>query len=139
MEKKFEVGQVWRNREGECRTITHMYLDDKFPVATFEDDAESRTYTASGRYFSDGTESDADLVELVTNADGTPASAPIADPVNAAQAVETRVFDPTRAEFIDKLTHEIFTGSSHWSDADAAERIRAAVKVRDELVNGGAQ
>lgn len=131
METKFAVGQVWKNREGVERRIIAVSDDCHYPVySNSMDGIDGTTHTINGKYFHNGDDL-RDLVVLVTNADGTPATAEA-----AAAQIEPRVFDPTRTEFIDKLTHELFACEYYAAD-DAATRLRAAVKVRDELVRGG--
>lgn len=58
-EKKFAVGQVWRNRDGKLQTITNITEDVRFPVETDID-----CYTSDGKYYPSGGHSE-DLIELV--------------------------------------------------------------------------
>ena len=146
METKFQVGQVWRNRNGDLRKITNIDIEGGYPIATFEAGEPPMTYGENGKYYgNDGHDSEYDLVEFVTNADGTPAihGEPLAASIVNMQPIEGATFDTTRTEFIDKLTHDVFlkyVGDGFAGDAArAADYVRAAVNVRDELVHGDAE
>lgn len=127
--KLFEVGQVWRTRGGEIRTIevVETHCDDQYPVR-----ANGDWFTIEGRYLNAAEGTD-DLVELVTNADGMPASAEA-----AASQINPSVYDPTRTEFIDKLTESVFYRAAIEGIpiANAEQYINAAVTLRDKLVRG---
>ncbi|QPB08674.1 hypothetical protein KB681_gp38 [Burkholderia phage Mica] len=140
MEKKFEVGQVWRTRGGEIVTIYDIYPPSEgctYPVRGNIGD-KNVCWTADGRMYAvDPPNSDdpGDLVELVTNADGTPASADA-----AVAQIDGKVFDHTRTEFIEKLTHDLFfKGIGEFGFgcySQVSDAVREAVKVRDALVRG---
>lgn len=130
METNFQVGQVWRNRDGKLARIELVQAPahDGFPTkSTFG------WHNSDGAFILSGYPGD-DLVELVMNADGTPEGSDIKD-ADASLAEPIKLpCDPSRTEFIDKLTHDVFTSPIMLSVAEAY--VRAAVKLRDELVRG---
>lgn len=62
--KDFKVGQVWRRRDGENVTITHIWPEFKYPVQ-----AGGESCNAAGGWSRGGKPSPYDLVELVKDVD----------------------------------------------------------------------
>lgn len=134
MEKKFAVGQVWQDGRGFLYRIAYTDMSARYPVGALSVlNGVSESYTSDGFYFKSGKPTELDLVQLVTNADGSPATQP-ANVVNIAP-IEGKVFDQTRTAFIERLTHEMFV--CHHDKVDSISRaVCEAVKLRDELVRG---
>lgn len=139
--KQFQVGQVWKSRCGALRKINLVGTEERFNIySTNMHDAEFLSHERNGGYYGVG-EHDYDLVELVTNADGTPAAdVPTneGETLGKIELVEGQLLDDSRTQFIDKLTHDMFIKfvEQGWSSEGIAQVLRAAVKVRDELVDG---
>lgn len=150
--EQFAVGQVWKDRGGNERNIFMIGSPDE-QFCVYSEDADGTNYhshTASGAYYLSG-ENVRDLVELVTNADSTPAQTgqtagfikvenvlPVErTPAYKLQPATHGIMDVERTAFIDNLVHGLFI--EHWESRDSSdisEAIRTAVKLRDELVAG---
>lgn len=66
MSVELKVGQVWKDREGREVTVTGKDDDSNFPF----DGSNGESYTPGGTIWSDGTEQDEDLIELVQDENG---------------------------------------------------------------------
>lgn len=144
METKFQVGQVWKTRDDREATITEILVAHEgltYPViGRIGDGGES--WKIDGTWYESG-ENSGDLIELVMNADGTPAGTPEliqgekhASVTNIIHGEPLLQPSDPRTEFIDKLAHDLF----HFAHREQmgtempAEYLRAAVTLRDELL-----
>lgn len=147
METKFQVGQVWKTRGGELETVCQiMGVRDgdgttiHFPVWT----NESHSHDKYGFYYGPHREDKLDLIELVTNADGTPAN-PV--PLEATHELltacldvmpgELKAFEPaSRQKFVQDLINAATVNAiqNGITFKDVADSVREAVTLRDELL-----
>lgn len=146
MGNKFQVGQVWKSRDGQLRKVSDVHpgvVDDVLQIyIVWIDDAE--THTADGFYYGENNLHDLDLLELVTNTDGTPAvAASIEDTHKHLKAGvdyvagELRPFEPQmRESFVDNLITSALVRAldNGITFNDVADSVRDAVALRDELV-----
>lgn len=65
---EIKVGQVWRCRDGELRTVTER--DDETDTSWVWDLNDERSVTEYGREFDSNNEHDGDLIELVKDENG---------------------------------------------------------------------
>lgn len=63
MEKKFEVGQAWKMRNGDTARITDIADNGAFPVEAHMQGRGTISLTLDGNYRADGTASEFDLME----------------------------------------------------------------------------
>lgn len=144
METKFAVGQVWKNRNGELRIISDVRGDaESYPVWSYTagTNEELHTHKSSGAYTDTESPHGRDLVELVTNADGSPAASSSA----ITSLTPGEAYGATRIEFIERITRDTMfkAMSMHQEGHDVSEAIeavkqcaKAALALRDELVRG---
>jgi hypothetical protein len=140
--KNFQVGQVWKARNGELRRIDMIGdANDSYPIySTDLNGGYFKSHTDNGEYFQYGIENQYDLVALLTNADVTKVHPELPSPIQQPEGslvapAQYGVMDTSRTEFIDTITREMFAFTM-FDDDEAAKRVRAAVAVRDELVCG---
>jgi hypothetical protein len=124
METKFKVGQVWRSAAGDLFTVTEIReYDCTYPVVAESDKFKgAQIFTLEGNYYCADDHDENDLVKLEFD-------------VPHGSSEHDGAFDATRTEFIDRIVHDVFVMHSGGADnEERSERVRAAVKLRDELV-----
>lgn len=137
----FKVGQVWRDRYGNHRTITKILgEEDTFNVFGDSEIDGIHSFTSDGRYFVERA-SDMDLVELVTDVPDSSSDRDDGDddgrewvPLQSPTIVLSSP-DATRTEFIEALISRAFSGFIETGASLASDAVREAVTLRDELVS----
>lgn len=145
METKFQVGQVWKTRGDELCKVTLIYDAeiDGTPIFYRVWTDGNASHTIDGFYYSKDNQSSHDLLQLVINADGTPAGyVPIGDtyehltPGLDFVAGELMASPDARTQFIENVvTMTLVRALDHdMTFKDVQQSCREAVSLRDELV-----
>jgi hypothetical protein len=121
-----DIGKLFRRRDGKLVTVTHLDLDDyRDSVVKTEGPLSDRNaYGLNGRYYSESTEDERDLVERFYQIP-TPDTAPVGD---------TTLWDKIYAQAVDTIMFHNHQHALQITEEYADEVARAAKLIADRAI-----